>query len=119
MSVAAGTVAMGTVAVGSVAADSVAAGAEPAASAEAAFAAAVAAFEAGRDAVAEVRDDLAFEDWPAPKRLAPHAIARLGIVRSFQINSIFTHLSVLDNVKVSLESKTALPSRFWLSSAGD
>jgi hypothetical protein len=40
-----------------------------------AFAAAVAALEAGRDAVAEVRDDLAFEDWPAPKRLAPHAIA--------------------------------------------
>jgi hypothetical protein len=71
----AGTVAAGTVAVGSVAVGSVAAGAEPAASAEAAFAAAVAAFEAGRDAVAEVRDDLAFEDWPAPKRLAPHAIA--------------------------------------------
>jgi branched-chain amino acid transport system ATP-binding protein len=44
-------------------------------------------------------------------------IARLGMVRSFQINSIFTHLSVLDNVKVSLESKTSLPSRFWLSSA--
>ena len=39
------------------------------------FAAAVAALEAGRDAVAEVRDDLEFEDWPAPKRLAPHAIA--------------------------------------------
>jgi branched-chain amino acid transport system ATP-binding protein len=47
----------------------------------------------------------------------PPAIARLGMVRSFQINSIFTHLSVLDNVKVSLESKTELPSRFWLSSA--
>jgi branched-chain amino acid transport system ATP-binding protein len=47
--------------------------------------------------------------------LAPHAIAQSGMVRSFQINSIFTHLSVLDNVKVSLESKTALPSRFWLS----
>ena len=46
--------------------------------------------------------------------LAPHAIARLGIVRSFQINSIFAHLSVLDNVKVSLEAKTDLPSRFWL-----
>jgi branched-chain amino acid transport system ATP-binding protein len=41
-------------------------------------------------------------------------IARLGMVRSFQINSIFPHLSVLDNVKVSLESKTDLPSRFWL-----
>jgi hypothetical protein len=40
-----------------------------------AFAAAVAALEAGRDAVAEVRDDLDFEDWPAPKRLAPHAFA--------------------------------------------
>jgi branched-chain amino acid transport system ATP-binding protein len=46
--------------------------------------------------------------------LAPHVIARLGIVRSFQINSIFTHLTVLDNVKVSLEAKTELPSRFWL-----
>ena len=44
-------------------------------------------------------------------------IARLGIVRSFQINSIFTHLSVIDNVKVSLESKTDLPGRFWLSGA--
>jgi hypothetical protein len=39
------------------------------------FAAAVAALEAGRDAVAEVRDDLDFEEWPAPKRLAPHAAA--------------------------------------------
>ncbi|MBC5809775.1 MAG: ABC transporter ATP-binding protein [Candidatus Eremiobacteraeota bacterium] len=41
-------------------------------------------------------------------------IARLGMVRSFQINSIFTHLSVLDNVKVALEARTDLPSRFWL-----
>jgi hypothetical protein len=40
-----------------------------------AFAAAAAAIEAARDAVAEVRDDLDFEDWPAPKRLAPHAAA--------------------------------------------
>jgi branched-chain amino acid transport system ATP-binding protein len=44
-------------------------------------------------------------------------IARLGMVRSFQINSIFTHLSVIDNVKVSLEAKTDLPARFWLSGA--
>jgi Protein of unknown function (DUF3000) len=35
----------------------------------------VAALEAGRDAVTEVRDDIEFEDWPAPKRLAPHAVA--------------------------------------------
>jgi hypothetical protein len=39
------------------------------------FAAAVAALEAGREAVAQVRDDLSFEEWPAPKRLAPHAAA--------------------------------------------
>jgi branched-chain amino acid transport system ATP-binding protein len=49
--------------------------------------------------------------------LSPPRIARLGMVRSFQINSIFTHLSVLDNVKVSLESKTDLPIRFWSSGA--
>ena len=42
---------------------------------EGVFAAAVAALAAGRDAVAEVRDDLEFEDWPAPKRLAPQAVA--------------------------------------------
>jgi branched-chain amino acid transport system ATP-binding protein len=42
------------------------------------------------------------------------AVARAGIVRSFQITSIFGHLSVLDNVRVSLESKTDLPFRFWL-----
>ena len=33
------------------------------------------AFEAGRDAVGEVRDDIAFEDHPAPRRLAPYAAA--------------------------------------------
>jgi len=42
------------------------------------FRAALAAFSAGREAVASVRDDLEFEDWPAPKRLAPHAAA-LGV----------------------------------------
>lgn len=46
-----------------------------AASDSGAFAAAVAALEAARDAVTEVRDDLEIEDWPAPKRLAPYAIA--------------------------------------------
>ena len=39
------------------------------------FAAAVSAVAAGRDAVTEVRDDVEFEDWPAPKRLAPQAFA--------------------------------------------
>jgi hypothetical protein len=39
------------------------------------FDAAVAALEAGRDVVASARDDLELEGWPAPKRLAPHAVA--------------------------------------------
>jgi hypothetical protein len=39
------------------------------------FATVVAALKAGRDAVAEVRDDLSFEDCPAPSRLAPQAAA--------------------------------------------
>ena len=56
-------------------ADPVPASSGPAASAGSPFAVAVAALEAGRDLVAEVRDDLDFEDWPAPKRLAPHAAA--------------------------------------------
>jgi branched-chain amino acid transport system ATP-binding protein len=47
-------------------------------------------------------------------RLDASAVARAGIVRSFQITSIFAHLTVLDNVRVSLESKTNLPFRFWL-----
>jgi len=47
----------------------------PAAGSEGVFAAAVAALAAGQDAVTEVRDDLDFEEWPTPKRLAPHAVA--------------------------------------------
>jgi len=43
------------------------------------FAAAVADFEAGRDAVAEVRDDITFEESPAPKRLAPYAVALAAV----------------------------------------
>jgi hypothetical protein len=39
------------------------------------FDAAVAALEAGVEAVASTRDDLELESWPAPKRLAPHAVA--------------------------------------------
>jgi hypothetical protein len=39
------------------------------------FDAALAAFALGRDAVASARDDLELEDWPAPRKLAPHAFA--------------------------------------------
>ena len=49
--------------------------------------------------------------------MPPADLAQLGIVRSFQITSIFPHLSVLDNVKVSLQSKTPLPRRFLAPSS--
>ena len=39
------------------------------------FAVACAAFKAGAEAVAGARDDVTFEDLPAPRRLAPHAVA--------------------------------------------
>jgi hypothetical protein len=48
-------------------------------SAEATFAAVAAAFIAGRDA--QVHSDLQFEDVPAPKRLAPYAIAIAATVQ--------------------------------------
>ena len=44
--------------------------------------------------------------------IAPALVARMGIVRSFQINSIFPHLTVLENVKVSLQAKTSLYRKF-------
>jgi branched-chain amino acid transport system ATP-binding protein len=47
---------------------------------------------------------------------APADVARLGIVRSFQITSIFPHLTALENVKVSLQAKTGLSQRFLASS---
>jgi branched-chain amino acid transport system ATP-binding protein len=48
-------------------------------------------------------------------RLDPAAIARMGMVRSFQINSVFPHLSVLDNVKIALQARTALSRRLVAS----
>jgi branched-chain amino acid transport system ATP-binding protein len=45
--------------------------------------------------------------------LDPAAIARRGMVRSFQINSIFPNLTVLDNVKIALQAKTDLSRRVF------
>lgn len=44
-------------------------------------------------------------------REPPAEIARMGIVRSFQINSIFAHMTVVENVKVALQARTALSTR--------
>src|ERR1700742_948702 len=36
-------------------------------------------------------------------RAKPHAVARMGLVRSFQISAVFPHLTVLENVRVALQ----------------
>jgi len=36
---------------------------------------------------------------------SPAAIARLGLVRSFQISAVFPHLTVLENVRIALQRK--------------
>jgi branched-chain amino acid transport system ATP-binding protein len=46
---------------------------------------------------------------------APAAIARLGLVRSFQISATFPHLSVLENVRIALQSKRGGSFDFWRS----
>jgi len=43
-------------------------------------------------------------------------IARLGIIRSFQISAVFPHLSVLDNVRVALLKEIGIEFSFWRSS---
>lgn len=47
--------------------------------------------------------------------LDPAGIARMGMVRSFQINSIFPHLTVLDNVKIALQARTPLSRKLLAS----
>ena len=43
----------------------------------------------------------------------PAAIARRGVVRSFQISAVFGHLSVLENVRVALQRKLGTSYHFW------
>jgi branched-chain amino acid transport system ATP-binding protein len=42
-----------------------------------------------------------------------HAIARLGLGRSFQISAVFPHLSVLENVRVALQRALGTSYHFW------
>lgn len=46
---------------------------------------------------------------------SPADVARLGLVRSFQISAVFAHLSVLDNVRVALQRPQHLATQFWRS----
>jgi branched-chain amino acid transport system ATP-binding protein len=46
---------------------------------------------------------------------SPAAIARMGLVRSFQISAVFPHLSVRENVRVALQRKLGNSFYFWQS----
>ena len=45
--------------------------------------------------------------------LPPEAVARLGMVRSFQISAVFLGLTALQNVRVALMRKAGLGIQFW------
>ena len=47
--------------------------------------------------------------------IAPAEVARLGLVRSFQISAVFPHLTVLENVRVALQRKRGGSFDFWRS----
>jgi branched-chain amino acid transport system ATP-binding protein len=47
----------------------------------------------------------------------PAEVARMGLVRSFQISAVFPHLSVLDNVRVALQRPSGLANQFWRSAS--
>lgn len=48
-------------------------------------------------------------------RMAPAEIARLGLVRSFQISAVFPHLTALENVRVALQRQRGENFDFWRS----
>lgn len=45
----------------------------------------------------------------------PAQIARLGIIRSFQISAVFPHLTVLQNVRIGLQRALGTSFHFWKS----
>src|SRR5262245_13758314 len=47
--------------------------------------------------------------------MAPADVARLGLVRSFQISAVFPHLTVLENVRIALQRKRGSSYDFWRS----
>jgi branched-chain amino acid transport system ATP-binding protein len=47
--------------------------------------------------------------------LRPAQVARLGLVRSFQISAVFPHLTALENVRLALQRKRGASFDFWRS----
>ncbi|HRP95408.1 MAG TPA: ABC transporter ATP-binding protein [Rhodocyclaceae bacterium] len=48
-------------------------------------------------------------------RESPQRIARMGMVRSFQISAVFPHLTVLENVRIALQRELGTTFHFWKS----
>ncbi len=49
--------------------------------------------------------------------LKPAEVARLGLVRSFQISAVFAHLTALENVRIALQRARGSSFDFWRSDA--
>ena len=49
--------------------------------------------------------------------LQPADVARLGLVRSFQISAVFPHMTVLENVRVALQRLRGNSFDFWRSAS--
>jgi branched-chain amino acid transport system ATP-binding protein len=49
--------------------------------------------------------------------LKPADVARLGLVRSFQISAVFPHLTALENIRIALMRKRGDSFDFWRSKA--
>ncbi|HEU4775197.1 MAG TPA: ABC transporter ATP-binding protein [Telluria sp.] len=45
----------------------------------------------------------------------PAQIARMGVIRSFQISAVFPHLTVLQNVRIGLQRQLGTSFHFWQS----
>src|SRR5438270_10619640 len=45
----------------------------------------------------------------------PSNVARMGVIRSFQISAVFPHLTVLENVRIGLQRKLGTSFHFWRS----
>jgi len=49
--------------------------------------------------------------------MKPAMVARLGLVRSFQISAVFPHLTALENVRLALQRARGASFDFWRSEA--
>jgi branched-chain amino acid transport system ATP-binding protein len=58
------------------------------------------------------RGDIRYRD-KSINAMSSNEIARLGMVRSFQISAVFPHMTVLENVRVALQRPMGNSFHFW------